>query len=281
MLDLGLAAASLIWWLVFILAAVIEFSKYHGAGNDFILVDNRKGQANGLDEQKRHALCRRQLGVGADGIILIERHDTANFFMRYFNADGREGTMCGNGGRCAVVFAARIGAVSGNKAIFFAADGAHEGHLLSPTEVKLGMQPVNSVLERADGSLWLNTGSPHLVVRVPDADSVEVHSLGSKIRYSEEFEGNGVNVNFVSSLTHNSFRIRTYERGVEAETMACGTGVVAAAIAYHHWGGTSTQWEAMSNGGRIQVQFEYSPSGYTQVWKTGPVQFVFDGLLTE
>ncbi len=212
---------------------IIPFIKYHGAGNDFILIDDRQGLwGDKMDEAWIAGVCHRHFGIGADGLILLqEGKDGADFFMKYYNADGRQSTFCGNGGRCVVSFAAQLGIHSGAFK-FLGTDGWHSGVLNAEGLVSLTMADVNEINMVDQKTYTLYTGSPHYVTFVEDVNSLDVQKEGRSIRNSPRFEKEGINVNFVERIGLSEILIRTYERGVEDETMACGTGVVAAAIAH-------------------------------------------------
>ena len=258
-----------------------SFSKYHGAGNDFILVDNRGGAFDDISVDMVNQLCARRFGIGADGFIRIEDSTKADFKMVYHNADGKIGSMCGNGSRCAVLFARQIG-VEFNLFSFEASDGLHRFELTGESSVKVSMRDVKE-MERSSDWLFMNTGSPHVVVPVHGLPDIDVLADGRKNRNGRKFKEEGVNVNFVEPLD-GVIHIRTYERGVEDETLACGTGCVAAAL-----------WAAVDNdvrpgkhsvklkaqGGILNVAFERKPNaGFVNVFLEGPVQFVFDGTAT-
>jgi diaminopimelate epimerase len=253
----------------------LPFYKYQGAGNDFIMIDDRdlSFPVNQLVIEK---LCNRHFGIGADGLILLQTHSQADFKMVYFNSDGRESTMCGNGGRCIVRFAEDLNLIQ-NTTEFTAIDGLHHAHI-SPLEVQLQMTNVSQV-DQFPSHSFLNTGSPHHVEFVEEVDEVEVKHLGAKIRYGSPYFEEGSNVNFVQILEDGSLKIRTYERGVEDETLACGTGITAAAIAAYEAGKIkSNQVEILSRGGELKVRFEKNTSGgFENVWLTGPAEFVFSG----
>lgn len=255
--------------------SVIRFVKYHGTGNDFILIDNREGNVR-LTEAVVNRLCGRHLGIGADGLILLEAAPDAGFRMKYYNSDGRVGTMCGNGGRCFVAFAQRIGLVSGDAFTFDAIDGVHTAHILTDGRITLGMKDVEKV-EHLDGYSVLDTGSPHFVQWVEAVADRDVCGEGRSIRHWEEFEPDGINVNFVE-VGEDGLTVRTYERGVEDETLSCGSGVTAAAIA-------STGEEegifvvpVSTPGGALEVQFvKATPTSAQEVLLIGPAVFVFEG----
>ena len=209
---------------------IIHAYKYHGAGNDFIILDNRKFQYNSLTTEQIKLLCDRHFGIGGDGLMLLGPGNRYEFSMRYFNADGHEGTMCGNGGRCLVAFAAHKGITNFE---FEATDGHHHAEILELGErqciVKLKMIDINQYQQYSEKSYFLNTGSPHYVEFVEDVMEYPVDEKGKYWRWHKDFKG-GTNVNFVE-ISDNKIKVRTYERGVEAETLACGTGATASSIA--------------------------------------------------
>jgi diaminopimelate epimerase len=252
----------------------IHFYKYHGAGNDFILVDNRELNIK-LNTEQIAFLCHRRFGVGADGLMLLQSVKDADFEMVYFNADGNESTMCGNGGRCIAAFAHRLG-ITGDTMEFKAIDGMHRAEILQDGTVALHMQDV-SAIEFEENFTILNTGSPHFIQWVDDAATIDVFAEGRKIRNRSEFRPKGINVNFVNK-TGNGINIRTYERGVEDETLACGTGVTAAAIAVvgKEIGSYAIPVKAM--GGMLSVSFDKkSETTAEHIILTGGATFVFEG----
>lgn len=251
------------------------FFKYQGTGNDFIIIDNRRNQINKNDTKLIHHLCDRRFGIGADGLILLEEDDSLDFKMVYFNSDGNESTMCGNGGRCIVQFAQFLGLIK-DRATFRAIDGVHhatiEGRL-----VRLQMQDVKDI-KRFNNNVFLDTGSPHHVQMEIDLDMLDVKSKGAKIRHSSAYGQEGTNVNFSKKITDKEFAIRTYERGVEDETLSCGTGVTATALAMHYTGQTTQSLLTLQTlGGDLQVSFETKGDGYTNIWLIGPAKQVFKG----
>jgi len=259
----------------------ILFEKYHGAGNDFILIDNRKGNFF-FTQEKIALLCHRRFGIGADGLIMIESKKDFDFEMKYFNADGGLGSMCGNGGRCAVKFAVKNDIIgpSAKSSKFMAVDGVHEAIFTGENSVKLSMLPVSGI-EKKDGAYILNTGSPHFVKFVDDVAAIDVVGEGRKIRNSEPFSKEGINVNFVA-VNGDVINMRTYERGVEDETLSCGTGTVAAAIAYGIMKNEMNQLEYEINalGGVLKVYFNRkNENTFDDVWLEGPVAFVFEGSI--
>jgi diaminopimelate epimerase len=254
----------------------IHFYKYHGAGNDFILVDNRDRQI-ALSIEQIAFLCHRRFGIGADGLMLLQSIDSADFEMVYFNADGNESTMCGNGGRCIAAFAHRLG-ITGDTMEFMAIDGKHRAMMLPGDIVALHMQDVNTIEFKEDHAI-LNTGSPHFVQWVDDAATIDVFAKGREIRNRSEFQPKGINVNFVNR-TQDGINIRTYERGVEDETLACGTGVTAAAIASvgKQSGNFTISVKAM--GGILSVSFDKKSDATAEhIILTGGATFVFEGTV--
>jgi diaminopimelate epimerase len=257
----------------------IDFEKYEGAGNDFVIVDNRRNHFK-TDVATIKSLCDRHFGVGADGVLLLGNSRDYDFDMRYFNADGREATMCGNGGRCIAWFAIRRG-ISEKQLTFSAVDGIHHAQLVQEQQqqatIRLKMNDVEDFVQ-VDGNYRLDTGSPHLVVSVDNIAEVDVQQQGSAIRYSDRFKEHGINVNFVQKVAPLHLRMRTYERGVEAETLACGTGSVAAAITHLLQNDTDTGTVIIdAKGGKLRVTARREGNGFKGVWLEGPATFVFNG----
>lgn len=260
---------------------IIQFSKYEGAGNDFILLDTRNGFTPSAELIR--GLCDRHKGIGADGLMTLGCSElpTADFRMRYYNADGLEGTMCGNGGRCITLFAHQLGVGSENKC-FEGVDGLHSARVLEcdnhKGQIELGMIDVNSV-SQIDGDYLLYTGSNHVVRVVEALDNYDVDNVGKQLRYSPLFTHlNGVNVNFVELKEDGAFRIRTYERGVENETLACGTGAVASSIAVRqHTASTCNHWLVEAQGGTLRVEFNESNGLFENIRLIGPARRVFSG----
>lgn len=255
----------------------IKFSKYQGTGNDFVILDNRNGSYNTLSNKQVRLLCDRKFGIGADGLMLLNKHDDYDFEMVYYNADGNEGTMCGNGGRCLVKFAYHNGIVEQSYK-FIATDGPHEAEINLDGQVKLKMKDVSSVRTNEDHAI-LNTGSPHYVAFVPDVKKINVFEEGRKIRYSKPFAAEGVNVNFVETIDSDTIYVRTYERGVENETLSCGTGVTAAALVSAHNSNGFNGVNVETEGGSLGVEFNVSEDGddFTNIWLIGPAELVFKG----
>lgn len=252
------------------------FYKYHGAGNDFIILDNRE-QLLKLNEETIRKLCHRQLGIGADGLMLVQAHDDADFEMIYYNADGKIGSMCGNGGRCIADFAYQVLKITKKEMSFIAADGRHNAKILKNNFVSISMQNVNNIRFEKDCTI-LNTGSPHYIIDVENLASFPVFEEGKRIRNSAEFRAEGINVNFVEE-DNVALHIRTYERGVENETLACGTGITAAAIAKaRKLTGIFEQIISSKEGNKFTVCFEKdTPTSAKHIILTGPVQCVFKG----
>ena len=252
---------------------IIEFYKYQGTGNDFIMIDDREKEFDLTDNDLIAALCERRMGIGADGLILLREHDTLDFEMIYFNADGKQSSMCGNGGRCIIAFAQML-EMTGNETTFMAIDGEHKGRLMDDG-IYLQIQDVKKIEGVVDG-LVLNTGSPHYIEMVDELDYIDVDKQGRKIRNSAPFKKDGINVNFV--LDANELQVRTYERGVEAETLSCGTGVVATAIAMHYANCIEeTLVNVKTKGGELTVSFEEFNGGYRNIWLSGEASMVFAG----
>ena len=252
------------------------FHKYQGTGNDFVMIDNRDAQFNAENYDLVARLCDRRLGIGADGLILLQNRPGYDFEMVYFNADGRPGSLCGNGGRCTVQFAKQLGIIS-EQAYFLAVDGEHEATVSSTGLVSLKMNDVREI-EQGPGYYYLNTGSPHYVRFVETLDAFNVFAEGRNVRYNDRFKAEGTNVNFAQLEPETPLFVRTYERGVEAETFSCGTGVTATALAASYRGATSPV-AIRTLGGDLQVAFEATNTGFTNVYLIGPAQHVFTGTI--
>ncbi len=255
----------------------LPFFKYQGTGNDFVLIDQRAVQYLKRDQAEIiRTICDRRFGIGADGLILLQNIDGFDFEMIYFNADGGESTMCGNGGRCITAFAKKLGIIE-SKCTFLAIDGPHEALAQQDGTVNLKMTDVTDI-EIGDDYFILNTGSPHYVIIVEDISDLNVVESGQVIRYSDRFREAGINVNFVEKIK-NGIEVATYERGVEDETLSCGTGVTAAAIAWHLHNSTSASGEVsvQTKGGNLKVKFEKENGGFKQIWLCGPTKNVFSG----
>jgi diaminopimelate epimerase len=255
----------------------IEFSKYQGTGNDFVILDNRDGRYSSLTKEQVAFICNRHFGIGADGLMMLQLKNGYDFEMIYYNADGGESSMCGNGGRCLVAFAKSLNIIS-NKAYFLATDGPHEATIDEHNLVELKMKDVNAIEIHQDHVI-LNTGSPHYIKWVKNTKEINVFDDGRAIRYNEKFGNAGINVNFVT-VQPDAIEVRTYERGVEDETLSCGTGVTASAIAAFADSTEPQNIRVKTPGGILSVKFK--PTGNTNfedVWLCGPAAFVFSGFI--
>jgi len=254
----------------------IPFVKYQGTGNDFIIFDAWKHPVE-LSGATIAKLCDRRFGIGADGLMLIKPVQGFDFEMVYYNSDGNTGSMCGNGGRCLVDFAVRSGFVNGSSIRFLASDGPHDALVLGPGLIRLRMIDVDEIVQMDEGYL-LNTGSPHFIRCVSGIQTMDVNAEGRKIRYNARFMEDGVNVNFME-WENGLLHVRTYERGVEAETLSCGTGVTASALLAHRLGileGRSS-CNVSTPGGLLNIRFDPVSEGFRNVWLEGPATFVFKG----
>jgi diaminopimelate epimerase len=257
----------------------IPFVKYQGTGNDFVIIDQRNTTFLMKENVREIAkICDRRFGVGADGLMLLEKTDGYSFRMVYFNADGRESTMCGNGGRCMAHYAASLGLFEGTTA-FLAIDGPHETEVVRDW-VKLKMCDVPQIHVINENAFTLFTGSPHYVQWVEKIPA-DVKKTGSGIRYSEPYAEEGINVNFVLYHEKNNMaEVATYERGVEDETLSCGTGVTAAALVCASVKNASSPVSVQTKGGGLEVYFHRKNDRFTDVWLAGPATFVFSGLIS-
>lgn len=254
----------------------MNFYKYQGTGNDFIIIDNRDLKFDRADNAMVAGLCDRRFGIGADGLMLLQTKNGYDFEMVYYNSDGNESSMCGNGGRCIVEFARTLGLVK-EHAHFIATDGEHEA-VVKPGFISLKMKDVNEIEQHSDFS-FLNTGSPHYVAFVDNLESYNVFEEGKKIRNNARFKAEGTNVNFIEKMNTDLF-VRTYERGVEGETYSCGTGVTAAALiaAIKNVATEQNFCDIKTLGGNLKVKFTKHPdNSFTDVWLEGPATFVFKG----
>ena len=255
----------------------INFSKFHGAGNDFIMINAIKNEIV-LSEELIFKMCDRRTGIGADGLIILMHSDNHDFRMRYYNCDGKESTFCGNGGRCIAAFAHQQGIIK-KEATYEAVDGIHKAKVTetSPNEylVELTMRDILSY-KLDENSLLIDTGSPHYVKKVVNLDTMDVNAEGAKIRYDKDISTDGVNVDFLLNDNGN-IRIRTYERGVENETLACGTGVTASAMAASLWYG-GNDIDIYTQIAKLNVRFDKDNNTFKNVVLTGPAAHVFDGM---
>ena len=257
----------------------ITFSKYQGAGNDFVVIDDRNHAFNASNYQLIHFLCDRRFGIGADGLMLLRNHSEYDFEMLYFNADGHEGSMCGNGGRCIVAFAHHLGIIK-NSCKFIAVDGEHLAEIQQVDGnnwVSLKMINVDEI-ENNHEFTFMNTGSPHYVKLVNDLAEFPVFNEGQSVRYNNRFKEKGTNVNFIEINDLTTIAIRTYERGVEDETLACGTGVTAAAISAHlNQLVDAKEIKVKAKGGDLKVSFDENQGHYFNIYLHGPAELVFKG----
>ncbi len=253
----------------------IHFYKYQATGNDFVLIDNRSSQLSFSTEQIKK-ICNRKFGIGADGLMLIEKHPTLDFNLVYYNSDGSQ-SLCGNGSRAAMHFASFLGMVNG-RAAFNAYDGKHDAELLVTGIVRLKMNDTKDVSVLGN-DFRINTGSPHLIRFVEKVNDFQVYEEGKKIRYSDTYKEKGINVNFVELLPNNTIFVRTYERGVENETLSCGTGVTAAALAAS-FKGYHSPISIKTLGGELSVEFKSGQAGtFHDIFLVGPAKMVFEGDL--
>lgn len=256
----------------------IQFYKYHGTGNDFVLIDNRNRKLLLTKNQIKH-ICDRHFGIGADGLMTLNTSVDYNFEMKYYNADGKEGSMCGNGGRCISLFASHLGMIK-DKGKFIAIDGEHEFEIISSNEyagniaIKLG--DVNGYTQHQH-EFFLDTGSPHFVIFVNNISSIDPFAEGKKIRWKDRFQPKGTNVNFVERQD-DKLIVRTFERGVEDITLSCGTGVVASALAASKFYELDkTSFEIETYGGELKVKFQKNNAGFDNIWLEGPAIKSFEG----
>lgn len=262
----------------------IRFYKYHGAGNDFVIADNREGELSDIESEQIRQICSRRYGIGSDGLILLSSHDVHDFKMDFYNPDGSGATFCGNGARCITAFACEMG-IFCKETTFLAADGLHKAQILDKNDtgkwlIRVQMRDVPLPSYDRDFS-FCDTGSPHVVKYTDDADKVALHIQGPKIRYDKRFGESGTNVNFVQEVDARTIKMRTYERGVESETHSCGTGVTASAViqAYKHQI-RKAKIKVSTRGGNFSVSFRKEGDLYKDIWLEGQVQFVYEGIMT-
>lgn len=255
----------------------IPFKKYQGTGNDFILIDNRNhifpiDQAESIVPK----MCDRKFGIGSDGLVLVNNHAEYDYEMIFFNPDGSK-SLCGNASRCTYAFAKIIG-IASEKATFLTTDGVHEIKQVGEN-IHFQLRDIEKIDKINETDWYVNTGSPHYVKVVDDVNTVEIMSEGSTIRYSEPFQHqNGTNVNFIQ-LEEGKVEARTYERGVEAETLSCGTGVTAVGLVAGNLNYQSPV-QVETKGGNLSVSFEKDGDSYKNIWLAGPAEFVFEGIYT-
>ena len=263
----------------------LEFYKYQGTGNDFVMVDNRSEFFPKENTQLIANLCDRRFGIGGDGLILLENDTiapnlamTTDFKMVYYNSDGNQSSMCGNGGRCLVAFAKKLNIIE-NETTFIATDGLHHATIGDDGLVSLQMIDVDQVKVSSD-YVFLNTGSPHHVQLVDDLENYNIRENGAAIRYGDLYGKTGSNINFVKQIDDTTFSLRTYERGVEDETLSCGTGATAVAIAMNVLGKTNaSEIDLNVEGGKLVVSFDKKEEQFTNVFLKGPAEFVFKGTI--
>lgn len=255
----------------------LQFYKYQGTGNDFILCDNRLGLYSHLTTTQIHQLCHRRFSIGADGLMLLNEKAGFDFEMKYYNADGKEGSMCGNGGRCIVKFAYHLG-IHRESYRFLASDGIHEAEIDTEGIVSLKMKDVRSI-QKFHNDFILDTGSPHYVKLVSKVMDFEVYKKGYEVRHSKEFEEEGINVNFVEQTEEpDKIIVRTFERGVEDETYSCGTGVTAAALVCYHNENGFNDVEVTTLGGQLSVEYDrVDENRFENIWLCGPAELSFEG----
>ena len=252
----------------------MTFYKYQGTGNDFIMIDGRR-EIPTISQKEIEKLCHRRFGIGADGLIILAEEAGYDFRMIYYNSDGRESSMCGNGGRCIARFAHDLG--MGDQFSFIAIDGPHKAQV-EAERVKLQMGDVANIESRM-GDFFTDTGSPHHVQFIDDPNQLDILSAAHAIRYSDTYKKDGVNVNFVQGAGQN-WQMRTYERGVEDETYSCGTGVTAATLVAHHKYQAPSPVQMHTKGGTLGLSFEFHPDkGYHNIWLVGPALKVFEGQI--
>ncbi|MEY4962894.1 MAG: hypothetical protein RLZZ323_213 [Bacteroidota bacterium] len=256
----------------------LEFYKYQGTGNDFVMIDNRSNSFPKENTQLVAYLCNRRFGIGADGLILLDSDTDVDFRMVYYNSDGNLSSMCGNGGRCLVAFAKKLNVIQ-SETTFIATDGLHYATVSDDGIVSLQMIDVAEINNTPEYS-FLNTGSPHHVQLVSDIEHYNVKENGAAIRYGDLYGQQGSNINFVKKIDDTTFSLRTYERGVEDETLACGTGATAVAIAMNATGQTNSNAINLNvEGGKLAVSFDKEDGKYTNVFLKGPAEFVFKGTI--
>lgn len=256
----------------------LKFEKYQGTGNDFVILDHFHQELPSLNPAQIRRLCHRQFGIGADGLMILSRKEGYDFEMKYYNSDGAESSMCGNGGRCLVKYAQQAG-LHNTTYRFWAIDGEHEAEIDMNGSVRLKMKDVTEVAY-FNNHMVLNTGSPHFVKLTQHVAEVDVVATGRDIRYSTTFAAEGINVNFVEPINEDSIYVRTYERGVEDETLSCGTGVTAAALMCAHNEKGFNTVEVKTPGGNLRVEYDkIDDQHFENIWLCGPATHVFSGII--
>lgn len=252
----------------------IQFEKYQATGNDFIIIDDRNNSFD-LSQSEIESICHRRFGIGADGLILLQNSNIADFKMVYFNSDGKPGTFCGNGSRCIAMFAYKKG-ITGDKLKFEASDGLHFAEIIDDESVCVEMIDVNDITEFSDG-YYLNTGSPHFIKIVQDLNEIDIYNEGKKISRENRFYTKSTNVNFIEVIT-NGLKIGTFERGVEDETYSCGTGAIAAAVVYNYaFEPDNKLFNIFAKGGLLKVSFNVDGKQYSNIKLSGKTLKVFEG----
>lgn len=255
----------------------LHFYKYQGTGNDFIIADNRKDEYSGLTATQINHLCNRRFGIGADGLMLLNEKTGYDFEMKYYNADGKEGSMCGNGGRCITKFAYHLG-IHRDMYRFLATDGSHNAEIDIDGIVSLKMKDVQNI-RKFHNDYIVDTGSPHYIKLVSNVMDMDVYKKGYEIRNSKEFVDEGININFVEQMNEvDKIIVRTYERGVEDETYSCGTGVTAAALVCFHNENGFNEVEVKTLGGSLSVEYDkINDTHFENIWLCGPAEKVYEG----
>ena len=252
---------------------VIEFYKYQATGNDFIIIDDRENIFDVNDSSLIKSLCERRLGIGADGLILLRDHLKYDFEMLYFNSDGAKSSLCGNGARCIVKFAFTLGIIS-EKTSFFAIDGEHQANLIEE-DVSIRFNDISKI-EFDNDNMVIDSGSPHFIILNEKINDINIDYEARKIRNSKKYKSKGINVNFVA--VDNAISMRTYERGVEAETLSCGTGAVATAVGLHYSKNIEDNIVQLNTkGGVLTVSFDEFNGCYKNIWLTGEVNLIYIG----
>ncbi len=251
---------------------LLKFKKYHGTGNDFILIDNFEGEYDKISRKDIIFLCDRHFGIGSDGVIILNQSIHADYRMDFYNPDGSQ-SFCGNGSRCAFQFAHDLGIIR-NVATFEAIDGSHQAKFYQG-KIAILMNDVSSIEENTD-AYFIHTGSPHYIQYVDSVNEIDLLREARAIRYNDRFKKNGTNVNFVEDKT-SKIAIRTYERGVENETLSCGTGVTAAALSYALKKNINDKVNVATQGGELSVSFNRQGNTFNTIWLIGPAEFVFEG----
>ena len=255
-----------------------NFFKYQGTGNDFIILNDRDRELP-INQSLINELCNRRFGIGADGLMLLQNEEGYDFRMKYFNADGRESSMCCNGGRCLVQFAKKQGIIS-DKAVFIAIDGPHEA-FAEGNNVQLKMKDVLEI-GKLNGQYFVDTGSPHVVIFFVNEilENYPVYQEGKALRESPFWVNRGgMNVNFVQRKYDGTLNLRTYERGIEDETLSCGTGAVATALVANQHFSVSSPLYINTQGGKLRIDFTTNQNGYHNIYLTGEAKLVYSGFI--